>query len=776
MVTAEPAAPSRWRLGVARALACLPALLAGMLCLRVADLVANGGNRQVFPAALLNDVLALLRYGWLVLGLAYLALLPGVRFGRWIVGTLWSLVLLFQMLLVEYHATTGLPLGADLFAYTWQEIATTTHGGALSTTPALGLACALVAAWAVLFRRGPGLVISPGRGTVVLLAVLVLAPMLTRGQVERGAAPPASITFNKIAYLVDDSVRWLRDGDGLPGGDAVLAAQRARLGALDPSHPFVRDERTPDTLGPVLALDPKAPPNIVVIVVEGLGRNFSGPGARLGSFTPFLDSLGSRSLYFENFIAPQGRTFGVLPSLLGSLPFASSGFSGMDKHLPAHHALPALLGRHGYASRFYIGSNLEFDNEGEYLRSAGVQTLVSQRDFSPKLKKSSEWGYADNELFDLVLQRDRDATGPALTIVQTSSMHTPFAFPGKDRYLRQVETHLDLLGVPLDRREPYRRQRDIYASILYADDALRAYFDKAGRLPRHTNTIYLITGDHRLPEIPMETRLERYHVPLIVYSPLLKAPAAIKSVSSHFDVTPALLAMLSNRYALDGPAQVTWLGSGLDLEPAFRNIHAFPIKQTKTEPSEFVSGTAYLSQDRLYGITDGMQTEPLASPGAHALATAQLHAYIAANEVLIQSSQLVSPRALDAAQPYRAAGRALAQGPVAAQSGELFVADAQVRRAANGDLLVAARFANRAIDATPDFVPLLVVTDDKGSEVAEAYGKAVTLGPSANMVVELTVPVAKLAPGILFASVIPSNPDHGKPVGTGRYHVSIAPR
>ena len=35
-------------------------------------------------------------------------------------------------------------------------------------------------------------------------------------------------------------------------------------------------------------------------------------------------------------------------------------------------------------------------------------------------------------------------------------------------------------------------------------------------------------------------------MPLIVYSPLLKEPRAIKSLSSQFDLAPALLAYLAN--------------------------------------------------------------------------------------------------------------------------------------------------------------------------------------------------------------------------------------
>ena len=61
--------------------------------------------------------------------------------------------------------------------------------------------------------------------------------------------------------------------------------------------------------------------------MEGLGRAFTNKGAYLGNFTPFIDSLAEKSLYWENFLSEGGRTFAVLPSFLGSLPFAKNGFN-----------------------------------------------------------------------------------------------------------------------------------------------------------------------------------------------------------------------------------------------------------------------------------------------------------------------------------------------------------------------------------------------------------------------------------------------------------------
>ncbi|WP_312554503.1 LTA synthase family protein, partial [Massilia sp.] len=458
-------------------------------------------------------------------------------------------------------------------------------------------------------------------GAIVLAASLAGFALLPQRFVPPVARSDADAEYllNKTAFFIDNNLAGLH----APDADAAAPHVKAQTpwSGSDPAHPFAHLDRTPDTLGPLFEARPgAAPPNLVFIIVEGLGRSFSGPGARLGSFTPFLDELAAKSLYFENFLSGQGRTFGVLTTVFGSLPFGENGLAALGDKLPRHESLLTVLKKQDYRLRFYSGSNLDFDNEGLFLRRQGVDTLVSEKDFGPPHKRSNDWGYADRDLVEVAAAREAQApAGRFVSILQTTSMHSPFTFPGKDDYLRRVDARLAELK--LAPSPIHANGRDIFASILYTDDALRLFFARARQLPGFENTIFVITGDHRLPELPMDTRIERYHVPLIVYSPLLKAPRAIKAVSSQFDIAPSLLAYLANNHGLKSPAEVSWIGTGLDTEQSFRNLHVIPLKQTKTEMSDFVSGTAYLAQGQLYTIGDGMQTDR--NPDAAALARAQ---------------------------------------------------------------------------------------------------------------------------------------------------------
>lgn len=155
-------------------------------------------------------------------------------------------------------------------------------------------------------------------------------------------------------------------------------------------------------------------------------------------------------------------------------------------------------------------------------------------------------------------------------------------------------------------RRQYRAQ---FASILYADDALQQFFAKAKEQPGYNNTIFIITGDHRMPEIPMITKIDRYHVPLILFSPMLQRTARFQSVNSHFDVGPTLMAYLRNSYKLQTPSLQSWMGSGLDTARGFRNIHSIPLMQTKTDLIDFVRGGYHLNGQEVCRLSNTLNEE-----------------------------------------------------------------------------------------------------------------------------------------------------------------------
>lgn len=379
------------------------------------------------------------------------------------------------------------------------------------------------------------------------------------------------------------------------------------------TYPFYRTDNTRNVLSPFFNLQGHKP-NMVIIIVEGLGRAFSNESAYLGSFTPFLDSLSQKSLYWKNCLSTSGRTFEVLPSLLGSLPYAKNGFLELDQKMPEHISLINLLKHNGYITSFYYGGDASFDHMNVFLKQNRIEHLIDQSSFNSKgtllpATKGFTWGYDDRSLYNEFLSRtpENDSLRAKLSILLTVSSHNPFKINQAEKYHEMFQKHLNTLHPDAKQRKEYETYKEQYVSILYTDDMLRLFFNEYKKRADFKNSIFLITGDHRMPEIPMATEIDRYHVPLILYSPLLKRTETIASVSSHLDVTPSLLALLKSEYGIELPENISWMGSGLDTVSTFRNIHKIPFMQSKVLMQDFVMGNYLLHGNDVYQLSDDME-------------------------------------------------------------------------------------------------------------------------------------------------------------------------
>jgi arylsulfatase A-like enzyme len=513
---------------------------------------------------------------------------------------------------------------------------------------------------------------------------------------------------------------------------------------------------------------------VVVIVVEGLGRSFSGPQASLGSFTPFLDELAARSLYFDNFLSNQGRTFGVLPSLFNSAPFAKEGFTSLGLQMPPGPGLFNLLQQQGYHTAFYNGTDTTFDNERAFMQLQGVQHLVDMKSFGPGYQRNpfSDWGYPDKELVSRVLADSKQLQTPFLLAMQTISMHTSYKFPGQEAYLARFEQRLRELHLPDAKLAAYRANADIYSTILYTDDQLRRYFEAVTKLPWYANTIFVITGDHRLPEIPMGEHIDRYHVPLIIFSPLIKQARHIRAVSSQLDVTPSLVALLSHVYGLQRPAQTPWLGTGLDMGDSFRNVHQFPLQQTKTSTSDYLAGRWWLHNGQLFELLDGMHLIPADDATAHAWVARSLQHYEQANAVFMQKLVLTPDGATPKLVAYQAVAPKLPPASDAPVVHGLSTELADVTTVSH-DVRLTAIFSNGDAQQSRSFVPLAVLTAADGRELLETSGRALQLPAHGHQQVQLALQLPDACSNRCYVSVLPSDPQTGKAIGQGQYHVPV---
>jgi uncharacterized sulfatase len=152
--------------------------------------------------------------------------------------------------------------------------------------------------------------------------------------------------------------------------------------------------------------------------------------------------------------------------------------------------------------------------------------------------------------------------------------------------------------------------KDMLSCVIYTDEAYRYFFNEYKKKDDFNNTIFIITGDHRMPEIPILNQIDRFHVPLIIFSPMLKRIARFSSVSSQFDIMPSILAFLKYNYKMQTPLQSTFMGSGLDTTRQFRNIHSYPLMRNKNELLDYLYNDYFLSDKTLCRIDEKLNLIP----------------------------------------------------------------------------------------------------------------------------------------------------------------------
>jgi uncharacterized sulfatase len=538
-------------------------------------------------------------------------------------------LLLIQLALVQYFNKTMVLLGSDLYAYSLSDIRQTIGASGSIHLSTFIFALLLIAVFVFIFIYFPKKVKAGKYLTAAILALSIIIittgfTLPNTGTLKTEYARTAVI--NKSDFFIKQSYQYFFPkpvendiySDTYSGdfGDNSAASLKDFVYIDESKFPFLHKDETPDVLSPFFNKADHLP-NIVIILVEGLGRAFTNEGAVLGNFTPYLDSLSKQSLYWKNFLSSGGRSFAVLPSVLGSLPFAKNGFNELGDQMPPHLSLVSIARHNGYKASFFYGGDSRFDNMNLYMKKDGANNIYDEFTFpSGYTKLPSEngftWGYGDNELFrrylELLPQQDNQ---PELNVMFTVATHSPFLLNNQEKYNELFEERMNELGFSAEKKAAYEQYKAQYASILFLDESIKNFIEKYKQRSEFKNTIFIITGDHRMPEIPMISKMDRYHVPLIIYSPLLKRTATFSSISSHFDITPSLLAFLNNSYSFEKPTLASWIGIGLDTTRAFGNIHHYPLMQTKNEVIDFVQGTSHLNGQNTFSISENMDEEPM---------------------------------------------------------------------------------------------------------------------------------------------------------------------
>lgn len=267
--------------------------------------------------------------------------------------------------------------------------------------------------------------------------------------------------------------------------------------------------------------------NVVIIIVESLSTEYTGIGNPNHGYTPFLDSLAQKGLYFKNSFADGRRSIDAPPSILVGLPHLKDEtfYCTQFKHL---RGLGSILKEHGYNTSFFHGGKngtMYFD---VFSQRMGYDSYYGLNEYPKPQDSDGIWGIYDEPFLQFMARELARRPQPFASVVFTLSTHNPYKVP------TQYQGTFPKGELP------------IHETVAYFDHALQKFFETAEQMPWYKNTLFVITGDHIGPPSTIAAHmLDNYRVPIVFFHPGRKLPQVNRDrIVQHVDIEPSILDFL----------------------------------------------------------------------------------------------------------------------------------------------------------------------------------------------------------------------------------------
>lgn len=264
---------------------------------------------------------------------------------------------------------------------------------------------------------------------------------------------------------------------------------------------FFEEKELLSIYNPIIKINPSQPvtkKNVVIIILESFGDENVGRG-----YTPFLDSLITKSYYFKNGFANGKVSIDAVPSILSSIPslmnnsFISSSFS-----LNKINGLPKILEKEGYGTSFFHGSFNGSQNFDQYAKVAGFDQYYGKDEYDGKEAFDGKWGIYDEEFMQFFCKKLTSFKQPFFSSIFTVSSHNPYSIP--ERYKGKFS----------------KGTTDIHESIGYSDFSLRKFFNTASKQAWYKNTLFVISSDHTSSSGDHDidkTNIGKFSIPILFF-------------------------------------------------------------------------------------------------------------------------------------------------------------------------------------------------------------------------------------------------------------------
>ena len=276
---------------------------------------------------------------------------------------------------------------------------------------------------------------------------------------------------------------------------------------------------------------PAGAQNVVILILESFSLEHMGKIHGDQGYTPFLDELAEKSLFFPNGFANARRSIEGIAAVLGGIPsLMENPFISSPYATNTFYGLGTLLQGAGYSTAFYHGGKngtMYFD---QFARSAGIQKYFGENEYPHKEDSDGTWGIWDEPFLSYMSEDLNSIKEPFMASVFTLSSHNPFRVP-----------------TTFQGKFP-KGTSEIHEVIGYSDESLRRFFAKASQQPWYSHTLFILTADHTFkPARPSyQNDLGNYRVPILFFHPAIKKwpTVNLKEPVQQIDILPSVLDFL----------------------------------------------------------------------------------------------------------------------------------------------------------------------------------------------------------------------------------------
>lgn len=300
---------------------------------------------------------------------------------------------------------------------------------------------------------------------------------------------------------------------------------------------------------PLSNLDKSNPPNVVFIIMESFAAYKTGTFGNTGDTSPAFDAMAKQGLLFKNFFVPvEGTARSIFGYLTGVPDVTTQATSTRNPLIINQNTLVNAF--KDYEKFYFIGGSANWGNIRGILANniPGIE-IIEEGMFQSA--RTDVWGISDLDLFKEAYHRlsKRAADGkPFFAFIQTAGFHRPYTIP---------KEHGDFVIKPELSSDELKKygftSTDEYNSLRFSDYSLGEFMRLSKTAPYFDNTIFIVVGDHGLPDfeasfLPKGYRthlLSRFQTPLLFYSPkYFPTLKTVEPIAQSLDVFPTLVSMM----------------------------------------------------------------------------------------------------------------------------------------------------------------------------------------------------------------------------------------